>query len=100
MRTSAVAALALACVVAQFQGAEAATLSGVFINPIGPPDLVVSGVGSNVIRTGVPTTGAIFPTILRFDPSYEVPEVRGRRFVGGVIGFRNGTIMADTGFSS
>lgn len=100
MRSGALSAVVLAWAATQTGGATAATLSGVFVDPVGPVGLVVSGVGSNVIRTGEPGEGEEFPTILRFDPEDSVPEVRGQTFVGGIVGFRNGTIVTDTGFSS
>lgn len=93
------AILMFAWAISHAADASAATLTGVFVDPVGGEDLVVSGVGQNVIRTGVSLEQSGLATILRFDPEEGVPEVRGQTFVGGVLGFRNGTIRSDTGFS-
>lgn len=80
--------------------ASAATLTGVFVDPLTNPASVVSGVGNNVLRFGTPAPGETFPSILRFDPvDGEIAEVKGQTFVGGVVGFRNGTINTNTGIA-
>lgn len=66
------------------------TVSGTFQNPVGGNNLVVSGVGTSSVSTGVPF-GNSFQTSLNFSAMPFVDQPKGERFVAGMLEYTNGS---------
>ncbi len=104
MHKSVVTIAAISALAVLSGAASAATvgsgyLDATFVGPYGPAGFIATGVGTAHVTTGTPATSSDTATMLDFQ-SYNFAFVeKGVPFIGGVVGFTNGTIKTDTGFS-